>query len=153
MFDSAPKSVLDDIQMQCKGHFLYKPFIELPNLSEFVGSFIEMRIEACFLNHFNPAIVKRNLWGNDFYTSNSDAVCILIHTGAYYIGAISPDCGAVSAYFKVSKNRNTYTNIFKNGLKSRKITSQSYEGHSIKLEFIQERSGLSTESENLVDIS
>lgn len=109
--------------MQCKGHFLYKPFIELPNLSEFVGSFIEMRIEACYLNHFNPAIVKRNLWGNDFYTSNSDAVCILIHTGAYYIGAISPDCGAVSAYFKVSKNRNTYANIFKNGLKSRKITS------------------------------
>lgn len=138
---------------QCKGHFLYKPFVELPNLSEFVGSFIEMRIEACYLTHFNPAIIKRNLWGNDVYTSNSDIVCILVHSGAYFVGALPPDCGAVSAFFKVSKNKSTYNNIFKNGIKSRKITNQTYEGHTIKLEFLHERSGLINENDNLVDIS
>ena len=62
--------------------------------------------------------MKRHIFGNEFYTSSSDAVCILIHTGAYKIHSIPPSCGAVSVYFKVAKNRNNYNNCFKNGLKS-----------------------------------
>lgn len=136
----------------CEAHFLYKPFYELPNLSQFIGKYIEVRIESAYLSHWNPAIVKRHIWGNDFYTSSSDAVCVLIHTGAYKIGAESPDCAAVSVYFKVAKNRANYNNVFRNGIKSRKITSSGYEGHSIRFELVQERKDFDKNEDELVNL-
>ena len=137
---------------QCEAHFLYKPFFDLPNLSQFVGQFIEVRVERQYLTHFNPAIAKRRLWGNDCYTSNSDIVCILIHCGAYRIRAEEPDCAGVSVFFKVSRNRTNYNNIYKNGLKSRKTSNQNYEGHSIKFEGVVELDEFKPDS-NLVSLS
>lgn len=141
-----------EIQDICRAHFLYKPFFELPNLSQFIGQYIEVRIEADYLTNENPAIVQRQLWGNDFYTSSSDVVCILIHTGAYQIGFQRPECEAVSVYFKVAKNRANYNNVFKNGIKSRKITANQYEGHSIRFEMVLERDQFDRNSSELVNL-
>ena len=77
-----------------------------------MSQYIEVRIERQYLTHFNPAIAKRRLWGNDCYTSNSDAVCILIHSGAYKIREEAPDCAGVSVFFKVSRNRTNYNNVY-----------------------------------------
>ena len=120
--------------------------------AQFVGQFIEVRVERQYLTHFNPAIAKRRLWGNDCYTSNSDIVCILIHCGAYRIRAEEPDCAGVSVFFKVSRNRTNYNNIYKNGLKSRKTSNQNYEGHSIKFEGVVELDEFKPDS-NLVSLS
>ena len=68
------------------------------------------------------------------------------------LGAKPPKAQAVSAYFKVSKNRNNYNNIFKNGIKSRKITSSGYEGHSIKFEGMIERPHFDKNEQGLVKL-
>jgi len=34
-----------------------------------------------YINVYNPSLIKRHIWGNESYTSNSDAVCILKHSG------------------------------------------------------------------------
>ena len=41
-----PTKSLEDVMQQCTGHFLYKPLLELPPLTEFVGQYIEVRIES-----------------------------------------------------------------------------------------------------------
>jgi hypothetical protein len=34
-----------------------------------------------YISPYNPTLIKRLVWGNESYTSNSDAVCILKHSG------------------------------------------------------------------------
>lgn len=60
--------------------FLYKPYVELPDLSEYLNQVIEIRLEKCYINWNNPCVMARKIWGTDNYTSNSDAVCILFHS-------------------------------------------------------------------------
>lgn len=59
--------------------FLYKPDAELPDLSNYLGQSIEVKIERKFITKDNPNVLKRKLWGVENYTSNSDMVCILFH--------------------------------------------------------------------------
>lgn len=60
-----------------KQRYLYKPFIPLPNLQDYIQELIEVRVYAPYLTKFNKAYIKRNFYGTDIYTSDSDAVCIL----------------------------------------------------------------------------
>ena len=57
--------------------FLYKPFLPLPNLAESIQQIIEVKVNKCYLTKFNKAVEKRNFYGNEIYTSDSDVVCIL----------------------------------------------------------------------------
>ncbi|MCQ2816366.1 MAG: hypothetical protein MJ252_03780 [archaeon] len=75
--------------------------------------------------------MERRIWGSDIYTSDSDAVCILQHCGYFKIKDIIPtDIKGVSLFLQVSKGRAAYNSCFKNGIKSKKLSS--FQGHSIK---------------------
>jgi hypothetical protein len=64
-----------------KVRYLYKPFVPLPNLVDYLQQLIEVRIFKPYLTKFNKGVIKRNFYGNDIYTSDSDPVCILQHMG------------------------------------------------------------------------
>lgn len=77
--------------------------------------------------------MEKRIWGSDIYTSDSDIVCILQHSGYFEIKELSPtNIQGVSVYFRISKSRSTYNSTLKNGIKSRKLNN--YQGHSIKPE-------------------
>ena len=68
-----------------KERFLYKPFHPLPNLQDYMQDVIEVRVYKEYLTKFNKAYMKRNFYGQDNYTSDSDVVCILQHMGIYRV--------------------------------------------------------------------
>lgn len=70
--------------------FLYKPFMPLPDLHEYIGELIEVRIYASYLTKFNKAYIHRNFFGTDIYTSDSDPVCILQHVGYFRVSEEEP---------------------------------------------------------------
>lgn len=91
--------------------------------------------------------MEKRIWGSDIYTSDSDVVCILQHSGYFEIKELSPtNIQGVSVFFRVSKSRSTYNSTLKNGIKSRKLNN--YQGHSIKPEkytLLVEKFGSQTE--------
>jgi len=81
-------------------------------------------------------VLRRNFWGTEVYTSDSDPVCILQHSGQLDLTDDEPtNFEGLSAYFRVMKGKNNYPASLKNQLKSRKMGQ--YEGHSIKLEKVE----------------
>lgn len=81
----------------------------------------------------NKAYAKRNFFGTDIYTSDSDAVCILQHMNQYRITDEEPrEFEGIAVYFRVVKGRNSYPSSLRNGIKSRKMGQ--FDGHSIKFE-------------------
>lgn len=103
----------------------------LPDLSDLINRTIEVRIHKSYLTKFNKAVQYQMFFGNDFYSSDSDIVCILQHQGVINLIDREPtDFEGIAAYFKVSKNRNNYANQFKNGILSKK--KKDYEGNSLK---------------------
>jgi hypothetical protein len=92
-----------------------------------------VKIAAEYLSKENKAFKERRIWGSDIYTSDSDLVCILQHSGYFKIKELAPtNIEGVSMYFRVSKGRTTYNSSLKNGIKSKKLNN--YQGHSIKPE-------------------
>lgn len=61
--------------------YLYHPDMELIDFSPFISQFIQIVIEKKFLTSKNKNVKKNEIYGTDDYTSNSDAVCILVHKG------------------------------------------------------------------------
>lgn len=116
--------------------FLYKPFILLPDLSDYNQKIIEVRVLNIFLTKFNRAVQQRQFFGNDLYTSDSDIVCILQHQAKLNLtDRVPTQFEGVSVFFKVNRVKNTYPSVFKNGIKSQKKTG--YEGNSIKFEGVE----------------
>ena len=60
----------------------------------------------------------RQFFGNDYYTSDSDIVCILQHQGVINLTDQMPDYDGISVYFKVAKARASFSSLYKNGIKS-----------------------------------
>ena len=116
-----------------RARFLYKPFIPLPNLQEYMGELIEVRVASDYLTKFNKAVVKRHFYGQDIYTSDSDPVCILHHVNVDKVtDEVPTNFEAISVYFRVQKGRNNYPSTLRHGIRSRKMAQ--YDGHSIKFE-------------------
>lgn len=114
--------------------FLYKPFVLLPDLTDLIGKTVEIRIHKAYLTKFNKAVQYQQFFGNDFYSSDSDVVCILQHQGVINLTDREPiDFEGIAAYFKVAKARSNYPNLFKNGIKSQKKKTH-YEGNSVKFD-------------------
>ena len=61
--------------------YLYKPFVLLPDLTDLILKTVEVRVHKCYLTKFNKAVQNRQFFGSDFYSSDSDVVCILQHQG------------------------------------------------------------------------
>ena len=134
------------LDKQAKEHFLYKPFYSLPDLTPFLGEIIEVRVASEFLSSLNKAYVENRIWGSDIYTSDSDMVCVLQHSGIYNINDYTPtEIEGLSIYLRVSKARAAYNSSLKNGVRSKKLNN--YQGHSIKVEGYSSRSVLGSEEE------
>lgn len=114
--------------------FLYQPLLPLPDITDLNTKTIEVRIHKSFLTKYNKAVQQRHFFGNDFYSSDSDIVCILQHQNVLNLTDREPtEYQGISAFFKVSKPKGNYPTVFKNGIKSQKKKS-NFEGNSIKYE-------------------
>ena len=138
--------LVHNLDKQVKEHYLYKPFYSLPDLSPFIGEVIEVRVASEFLSSLNKAYVENRIWGSDIYTSDSDMVCVLQHSGIYNINDYTPtEIAGLSIYLRVSKGRAAYNSSFKNGVRSKKLNN--YQGHSIKVETYKQLNSLGNEEE------
>ena len=50
---------------------------------------IKIIIASEYIKKHNPELLKRSIYGTDPYTSNSDAVCILVHSGIININSFN----------------------------------------------------------------
>ncbi len=131
-----------------KERFLYLPYYPLPDLSEYIGEVIEVRISTEYLSKENKAFIEKRIWGSDIYTSDSDPVCILQHSGHFKIKDLPPsNFEGLSFYFRVSKGRSAYNASLRHGIKSKKMSN--YQGHSIKPENYSMLKHLGTKTELL----
>jgi hypothetical protein len=82
-------------------------------------------------------VSQRRIWGSDMYTSNSDGVCILIHSGKVSFESkelIDNKFEGVSLQLKVQRQKKTYQSILRNGILSR--NNKKYLGNSLKAESV-----------------
>ncbi|KAF9335861.1 hypothetical protein BG006_010482 [Podila minutissima] len=71
------------------GYYRYDPATLLPNLEGHENSLLEVRVASTYLTYDNAKVRKREVWGTDVYTDDSDVVAMLIHSGKY-IPPLSP---------------------------------------------------------------
>jgi hypothetical protein len=119
---------------------LYIPSGVLPKLARYINRLIEIRIPAKYLSSKNKEVQTRQLWGNNPYTDDSDAVAILQHTGNYILRPNPPsNTAGLSALFRVLPGFSHYESVENYGIRSRGWC-QSYTRCSLKLvnaEFIE----------------
>ena len=97
---------------------------------------IKIIIATEYIKHHNPQILKRNIFGTDPYTSNSDAVCILIHSGSINLNTyLAKKYEGIQLICKVIKPKKNYTGSFKNGILSRNL--KGYNGNALKPESVR----------------
>ncbi|CAD8174203.1 unnamed protein product [Paramecium octaurelia] len=112
-------------QIPATATFLYKPGAELPNLSNYINSIIDIKIACEYINKNNPGIILRQIWGsNGAYASHSDAVCIGIHAGLLALGDLkltSAFYQGVSLSCKVIKGKKSLNGQMKIPLLSRTL--------------------------------
>lgn len=90
-----------------------------------------MIIAAEYIKKTNPEVLKRNIYGSETYTSNSDCVCIAIHSGLInFNNFASKKYEGVEIVFKVIKPKKNYIGTTKNSITSRTI--KGYNGNALK---------------------
>lgn len=97
--------------------FLYRPNVPLPDLSEYTQRFIEVRVHKAYVCRQNKAVRHRAFYGCDQYTSDSDIVCILQHTGQLRVPDFETDDQSFEGYsivFKVLRNKSMYPSQVRN---------------------------------------
>jgi len=140
------EDALKNIASSVMGTFLYKPLVPLPNLTPYLGCVVEIRVASEYLVKSNKAYAMRNFWGTDIYTSDSDMVCIMQHSGLFNIGELPPDkIAGVSIYCRVTKGRNNYQSSLRKSIRSRKLGS--FEGCSIRPEHFKVLDSLGNKEE------
>lgn len=103
--------------------FIYHPDLELPDLSAYCGSYIEVKIERVYLSLRNKNVRKRKLFGRDEYTSDSDVAAILLHSGLARAESSRRRAGDFyTAVFLVKKNKRKYEEALQNGIMSRRLS-------------------------------
>lgn len=110
-----------------------------------------MRIDKSYVSRQNKAVRYRNFFGGDQYTSDSDIVCILQHSGYLRVPDYPTDDQSYEAFsvvLKVLKSKaSQYQSQTRNGIKSRKALQ--YEGHSIKVESVCKLNWIGSDNELL----
>lgn len=124
--------------------------IPLPDLSSHINRFIEVRVHKSYVSRQNKAVRYRNFFGHDQYTSDSDVVCILQHSGQIRVPDFESEDQTYDGYsviFKVLRSRPQYASQNRHNIKSRKASG--FEGHSLKLESVCKIDWLGGEDELL----
>ena len=102
---------------------------------------VKIIIASEYIKRHNPELLKRNIYGADPYTSNSDAVCILVHSGSININTFpTKRFEGVELSCKVIKPKKNYTGSFKNGIMSRNL--KGYNGNALKPESVRHLTSL-----------
>ncbi|KAF9426346.1 hypothetical protein BGZ76_002797 [Entomortierella beljakovae] len=78
-----PSLMLDAPSKAFLGYFLYNPSLLLPSMQGKENSRLEVRVASSYLTYDNAKVKKRELWGTDIYTDDSDIVAMLIHSGLF----------------------------------------------------------------------
>ncbi|EPY49724.1 transcriptional regulatory protein Rxt3 [Schizosaccharomyces cryophilus OY26] len=111
--------------------FVYTPWFELPLLYNAIGKFIRIEIDAKWLNAaINPRLSKREIWGTDVYTDDSDIVTILAHCG--YFSLFKPLTKIAVVDLFILPPLIGYKGTRKNQIESRSWTSRQ-DGVSLKV--------------------
>ena len=109
---------------------VYIPGAVLPTLTKYVGRLLEVRIACRYLSVRSKEVLTRQLWGgaDGHYTDDSDAVCLLIHSGLQVVRANPPadvsGNGGVVLTVRVGEVREQYGGVERNGLRSRSWVSR-----------------------------
>lgn len=106
--------------------FLYHPDAQLIDLSNYLGQYIDIKIDKKYFNLNSRNLHKGMIWGTDVYTSNSDPVCVVYHSNI-----ISPSeikrrhFEMISVIFHVTKLKKNYPGCDRNGVHSKKLSNAS----------------------------
>eukprot|EP00826_Nyctotherus_ovalis_P002532 TRINITY_DN10508_c0_g2_i1.p1 TRINITY_DN10508_c0_g2~~TRINITY_DN10508_c0_g2_i1.p1 ORF type:complete len:456 (+),score=96.70 TRINITY_DN10508_c0_g2_i1:62-1429(+) len=116
--------------------FLYKPFVPLPDLAPYFGKPIEIHIACEYLSNLNKAYRKKLIWGSEVYTSSTDIVCALQHSGLLKMESTPPpDIGGLVVFCTVVKNNSGSKRVLSNGIYSRE--PEGHEEYGVRLEKIK----------------
>lgn len=61
------------------GYYRYEPTLLLPSMAGKENSLLEIRVASPYLTYDNTKVKKRELWGTDIYTDDSDVVASTYH--------------------------------------------------------------------------
>ncbi|KAJ8097058.1 hypothetical protein POJ06DRAFT_283695 [Lipomyces tetrasporus] len=123
------------------GSLIYTPTPEshqaiLPRLEDRVNSFIQIRIARRFLSRqSNPHVVRREVWGTDVYTDDSDVVAALYHSGHFSpsSGGVIAEKGDCVATLRILPLLQRYQGTFRHGINSRSWLTR-HDGVSYRIE-------------------
>jgi hypothetical protein len=97
---------------------------------------IKIIIASEYITKNNPEYIRRNIYGCEAYTSNSDAVCIAVHSEKLNIHTFNHrKYEGVELTCKITRPKKTYVGNVKNGLSSRSI--KGYDGNALKPESVR----------------
>ncbi|KAF8946824.1 hypothetical protein BGZ47_011215 [Haplosporangium gracile] len=94
------------------GYYRYDPAVLLPAMQGKENSLLEVRVASTYLTYDNAKVKKRELWGTDIYTDDSDVVAILIHAG-YFIPPTNSQCTDEDSFHPTSQHHNFVSNPIK----------------------------------------
>ncbi|KAK9464496.1 hypothetical protein V1512DRAFT_230694 [Lipomyces arxii] len=118
------------------GSLVYSPTparqVFLPRLQDNVNSILDVRIPRRFMSrHLNPHANKREIWGTDVYTDDSDIVAVLYHLG--HLPPPDDVTGDCIATIRVLPTLERYQGLYRNGMNSRSWLS-GHDGVSYKVD-------------------
>ncbi|KAF9143857.1 hypothetical protein BG015_000286 [Linnemannia schmuckeri] len=94
------------------GYYRYDPAVLLPTMQGKENSLLEVRVASTYLTYDNAKVKKRELWGTDIYTDDSDVVAMLIHAG-YFIPPTNSQCTDEDSFHPTSQHHNFVSNPIK----------------------------------------
>ncbi|KAF9358127.1 hypothetical protein BGX26_002418 [Mortierella sp. AD094] len=78
-----PSLKLDNRPELFLGYYRYDPTLLLPSMQGKENSLLEVRVASPYLTYDNVKVKRRELWGTEIYTDDSDIVAMLIHGGFF----------------------------------------------------------------------
>ncbi|KAF9200762.1 hypothetical protein BGZ49_009005 [Haplosporangium sp. Z 27] len=83
-----PSLKLDSHTESFLGYYRYDTTLLLPSMQGKENSLLEVRVASSYLTYDNIKVKRREIWGTEIYTDDSDIVAMLIHSG-FFIPPIS----------------------------------------------------------------
>ncbi|KAG0222713.1 hypothetical protein BGX31_008909 [Mortierella sp. GBA43] len=138
------------------GYFRYEPALLLPNMEGKENSLLEVRIASPYLTYDNVKVKRRELWGTEIYTDDSDVVARLYippigeHNGdqdpiqpdsqqhnfaAHPLKHVCPNFD-LAVTLRVMPKLVKYQGSIRNRIKSR-TWNNGHDGQSLRIESIQ----------------
>ncbi|KAK9365448.1 hypothetical protein V1509DRAFT_633212 [Lipomyces kononenkoae] len=126
------------------GSLVYTPTPEshqpiIPRLEDRVNSIIQIRIARRFLSKStNPHVGRRELWGTDVYTDDSDVVAAIYHSGylAPSSDGLNGENGDCVATLRILPLLQRYQGTFRHGINSRTWLTR-HDGVSYRIEKVE----------------